>query len=191
MRVFKWVFLSTYSFFSWVPFLAPSPVEAAPTVSTQKPTFKIFVHKAARKLEVFSNGEKIHEFKVVLGTEPEGTKLRQGDGKTPEGVYFVRIKNARSRFYLSLGLSYPERHDAKRALAEKQITKAQHDKILQAHDKKQQPPSHTPLGGEIFIHGGGAAEGNDWTLGCVALDNPDMKVLFEKIPHGTEVEILP
>jgi murein L,D-transpeptidase YafK len=161
------------------------------TVSTQTPPFKILIHKAARKLEVFSDGKRIHEFKVVLGPKPEGTKLRQGDGKTPEGVYFVRVKNSKSRFYLSLGLSYPERRDAERALAEKRISKTQYGKIIQAHDKKTRPPSNTPLGGEIFIHGGGASPGDDWTLGCVALDNPDMKVLFEKIPFGTEVEILP
>ena len=155
------------------------------------PSFKILIYKEARKLELWADGEKTHEFKVVLGPEPKGTKLRKGDGKTPEGVYFVRVKNARSRFYLSLGLSYPERRDAQRAFAEKQISKAQHDSIMQAHKKQRQPPSNTPLGGEIFIHGGGAPEGEDWTLGCVALDNPDMKLLFEKIPHGTEVEILP
>ncbi|MCL2012402.1 MAG: L,D-transpeptidase [Cystobacterineae bacterium] len=153
--------------------------------------FKIFVHKAARKLEVFADGKKIHGFKIVLGPEPEGTKLRQGDGKTPEGVYYVRVKNSKSQFYLSLGLSYPEQHDLQRALAEKQISKAQYNKLMSAHAQKLKPPSNTPLGGEIFIHGGGASEGYDWTAGCVALDNPDMKLLFEKIPLGTEVEILP
>jgi len=190
MHILKWLFLSG-CFWVGVGGANPPPNAPSKVVSKPKPTFKILIHKAARKLEVLSGGEKIHEFKVVLGQEPQGTKLRRGDGKTPEGVYFVRIKNPRSQFYLSLGLSYPERHDAKRGLAEKLISKAQYDRILQAHDKKTQPPSNTPLGGEIFIHGGGVWDGQDWTLGCIALDNPDMKLLFDKIPHGTEVEIFP
>ena len=43
------------------------------------------------------------------------------------------------------------------------------------------------LGGEIFIHGRGS--GSDWTWGCIALDDPEMKELFDAIPVGTPVVI--
>ncbi|MCL2178274.1 MAG: L,D-transpeptidase [Proteobacteria bacterium] len=177
------------------PAFGPADAGHAPREERQaqapKPKLKILIHKAKKKLEMWEGEKQLHEFRVVFGNAPEGSKLRRGDMKTPEGVYYVRVKNSKSQFYLSLGLSYPERRDAKRALEEKQISKAQYEKIIQAHNKKQRPPSNTPLGGEIFIHGGGASGGENWTHGCIALDNADMKLLFDKTPLGSEVEILP
>ena len=60
---------------------------------------------------------------------------------------------------------------------------------MQANEKKTLPPDGTRLGGDIFIHGGGVGE--DWTLGCVALRNSDIDELFDVIPVGTPVKILP
>jgi len=195
MRIFKWRLLSLCLFLSALCLAdsAHTPPSAAlqERTPTPQPKLKILIHKTDKTLKVLEDGKQIHEFNVVFGLSPEGNKERQGDMKTPEGVYYVRVKNAQSQFYLSLGLSYPERHDAQRALAAKLISKAQYKKIMEAHDKKQNPPSNTPLGGEIFIHGGGTWEGQNWTYGCIALDNADMKLLFHKIPHGTEVEIVP
>ncbi len=44
-------------------------------------------------------------------------------------------------------------------------------------------------GGEIFIHGRGSAA--DWTLGCVALDDPDVEELYAAVEVGTPVTIKP
>lgn len=44
-------------------------------------------------------------------------------------------------------------------------------------------------GGEIFIHGKGSK--SDWTLGCVALEGDDVRELYDWIPVGTPVAILP
>ena len=52
---------------------------------------------------------------------------------------------------------------------------------------RNEPPQSTRLGGQIGIHGGGSHK--NWTLGCVALDRTDIKVLFEQLPLGTVVEI--
>jgi murein L,D-transpeptidase YafK len=71
------------------------------------------------------------------------------------------VKNPHSKFYLSLGLSYPNTEDAKRGLAKKLISRAQYDQIINAIDRKQIPPQNTKLGGDIYIHGGGS--GQDWT----------------------------
>ncbi len=115
--------------------------------------------------------------------------MREGDGRTPEGTYYVCVKNPKSRFHLSLGISYPTPADAARGLRDRLITPAQHDAIVAAHRKRTTPPWNTALGGEIFIHGCGSS--SDWTLGCVALDDDAMTELFDLVPIGTKIEIRP
>lgn len=150
---------------------------------------RIVVRKAARRLTLFSGGEAVRVYTVVLGFAPEGDKVRQGDGRTPEGTFYVCVKNDKSNFYLSLGLTYPDAEDAARGLGDGLITRRQHDRIVRAAARKARPPWDTALGGEIFIHGGGAS--SDWTVGCVALDNAHIKELFDSVPMGTPVRIEP
>lgn len=150
---------------------------------------RIVIFKAERRLELLIDGAVAKSYSVGLGNNPTGTKLRQGDGRTPEGVYYVCVKNPRSQFYLSIGLSYPAPADAARGLAQKLISQSQHDAIVAAHKKRTTPPWNTKLGGEIFIHGKGSS--SDWTLGCIALDDADMKELFTLVATGTAVEIRP
>lgn len=148
---------------------------------------KIVVSKSARQLSLYSDGRVVRTYKIALGTNPVDDKVRQGDRSTPEGDFYVCVKNARSNFYLSLGLSYPNVEDAERGLRDKLITRSQRDAIVRAIQNKRRPPWDTALGGEIFIHGGGT-EG-DWTWGCVALANHDIKELFDAVPMGTSVQI--
>jgi murein L,D-transpeptidase YafK len=149
----------------------------------------IVVEKGARRLTLYSGGERVRVFRVVLGFEPSGDKVKEGDGRTPEGDFYVCTKNEHSKFYLSLGLSYPNAEDAERGLRDGLITRAQHDQITNAVERGAKPPWNTALGGEIFIHGGGTA--SDWTWGCVALDNEHVKELFDAVPLGTHVRIDP
>lgn len=149
----------------------------------------IVVLKDRRLLRVVCENRVVREYPVGLGFEPVADKIREGDGATPEGIFHVCVKNPNSRFYLSLGLDYPAVDDAERGLEDGLITRAQHDTIIAAHEQGRCPPWDTRLGGEIFIHGRGA--GSDWTLGCVALNDPDMRELFEAAEVGTRVEILP
>jgi L,D-peptidoglycan transpeptidase YkuD (ErfK/YbiS/YcfS/YnhG family) len=148
---------------------------------------KLVVEKGARRLTLYSNGERVRVFQAALGFEPVGDKVRQGDGRTPEGDFYVCMKNDRSKFYLSLGLSYPNAEDAERGLRDQLITRAQHKQIVNAISRGAKPPWNTALGGEIFIHGGGTA--SDWTWGCVALANEHVKELFDAVPLGTHVRI--
>lgn len=148
---------------------------------------KIVIAKAARQLSLYSDGRVVRTYKIALGTNPSDDKIRQGDRATPEGDFYVCVKNARSNFYLSLGLSYPNLEDAERGLRDKLITRAQHGAIVRAIKNRRRPPWDTALGGEIFIHGGGTD--GDWTWGCVALANPDIKELFDAVPMGTSVRI--
>lgn len=150
---------------------------------------QIVVRKKARKLELFDGEKLIKTYKIALGFAPIGDKEREGDGKTPEGEFYIYTKNAKSRFYLSLGVSYPNAEDAERGLKKQLISKAEHDRIIEANAAKKMPPQKTKLGGEIYIHGKGVS--SDWTWGCVALADADMKEIFDAIPVGAKVRILP
>ena len=148
---------------------------------------KVVVSKSKRQLQLYAGGEVVRTYRIALGTNPVDDKVRQGDRATPEGDFYVCVKNARSNFYLSFGLSYPNAEDAARGLRDKLITRAEHERIMRAIQSKRRPPWDTALGGEIFIHGGGTD--GDWTWGCVALANPDIKELFDALPLGTSVRI--
>lgn len=150
---------------------------------------RVVVEKGARRLRLYAGGELVRVRRVALGFEPAGDKVRQGDGRTPEGEFFVCMKNERSKFYLSLGLSYPNEEDAGRGLRDGLITRAQHAAVLRSLKSGRCPAWDTALGGEIFIHGGGTA--SDWTWGCVALENPEIRELFDALPAGTPVRIYP
>jgi murein L,D-transpeptidase YafK len=150
---------------------------------------RIVITKAERELVVFDGDKFIKAYKMVLGFKPAGDKEIEGDGKTPEGKFYVFTKNTESKFHLSLGVSYPGLEDAKRGLEAKLISQEEYDEIASALNEKRMPLQKTKLGGEIYIHGGGTE--SDWTDGCVALANEEITELFEAIPVGTEVEIRP
>jgi murein L,D-transpeptidase YafK len=150
---------------------------------------RIVVYKSKRRLELYSDGALVRTYKVGLGLNPVPDKVRQGDRATPEGEFYVFTKNDKSAYYLSLGISYPNIEDAERGLRDGLISRAEHDAILLAIKRKATPPQHTALGGDIYIHGNGST--SDWTWGCVALENEDVKELFGAIALGTPVTIKP
>ena len=147
----------------------------------------IVVKKSQRQLLLLSNGKVVRKYRIGLGSSPIGDKVRQGDRRTPEGEFFVFVKNANSAFYLSLGLSYPNAAHAARGLRDGLITRAEYDAIMRQLQLKKGPPQNTKLGGDIYIHGNGAQ--SDWTWGCVALENDDMRELFDAVSVGTTVRI--
>lgn len=153
------------------------------------PRPRIEVFKSARQLRYYDASGAVRERAVALGSNPGPPKEREGDGATPEGEYFVCAKNPQSKYFLSLGLSYPGPRDAERGRAAGIISEAERAEIGRAHAESRPPPWKTALGGEIFIHGGGT--GTDWTQGCVALDNADMAELYALIEVGTPVIIRP
>ena len=161
----------------------------AASLTAAPEALSILVLKAERRLEVRRGEQTVKTYRIGLGNTPTGAKQRQGDGRTPEGTFYVCVKNPKSRFHLSLGLSYPTPADATRGLREGLITQAEHDAVLAAHRNHTTPPWNTALGGEIFIHGNGS--GSDWTLRCVALDDVDMTELYARVGKGTPVEIRP
>lgn len=151
---------------------APPPRPQPPPLTGQ--IDRILVEKAARRMIVFQNGRAVRTYNVALGFAPTGDKMREGDGKTPEGLFRIDRRNGQSRFHLSLGLDYPQPEDRARAKA----------------------AGHAP-GGDIMIHGqpnalaGMAALKGDWTAGCIALTNAEIEDLWRATPIGTPVEIRP
>jgi murein L,D-transpeptidase YafK len=140
------------------------------------PIEKILVEKKERRLMLISNGTVIKTYKIALGGNPAGPKERQGDNKTPEGIYFIDAKNMDSRYHLSLHLSYPNEKDKQRA------------KGL----------GMSP-GGDIMIHGikngfswvDDAHTEVDWTKGCIAVTDKEIEEINTFAPIGTTVEIRP
>lgn len=150
---------------------------------------RIVVYKHERRLELYSDGKAVRTFRIGLGSNPIADKEREGDRATPEGEFYIFVKNPKSNFYLSLGISYPNLEDAERGLRDGLITRAQYNRIANAIKRRVGPPQYTPLGGLIYIHGNGAK--SDWTWGCVALEDEHMKELYDSVEVGTPITIKP
>jgi murein L,D-transpeptidase YafK len=131
---------------------------------------QIQVYKADRKMYLLHNNTALKSYDVALGFAPEGHKQFEGDGKTPEGLYYISYKNPKSRYHLSLGVSYPNEADL--AFAE---------------------AAGKPPGGDIMIHGGPNEKTGqrDWTWGCVALSDKEIEVVYSMVKPGTPIFILP
>lgn len=131
---------------------------------------QVQVHKEDRKMYLLHNGKVLKSYNVALGFAPEGHKQFEGDGKTPEGVYYISHKNPKSTYHLSLGVSYPNDQDREFAKA----------------------AGKSP-GGDIFIHGGPneKVSRRDWTWGCVSVTDREMEVIYSMVQPGTPIIILP
>lgn len=153
-----------------------SQLEQKTTVVPDGPADKILVEKNLRRMTLLAGGQVIRTYRIALGGNPEGPKEKQGDKKTPEGIYYIKGRNKNSRFYLSLHISYPNEEDIRRA-------------------KKM----GVSPGGNIMIHGlkndfswmGAAHTQNDWTEGCIAVTNEEIEEIEKLVPNGTPVEIRP
>lgn len=150
---------------------------------------RVLIQKKERTLYLFDGDAVLLRAPVGLGPNPTGAKTREGDGKTPEGVYTVCLVKPNGKHGRSLGLNYPNLADAQAALQEQTIDSAAFRAIADAARENRRPPWSTVLGGEIYIHEGGAQ--SDWTQGCVALNACDMDVLFGYHKDIAIVEITP
>lgn len=146
--------------------------QPAPAITS--PVERILIEKSARRMTIFQRDGNPRVMPIALGFAPDGDKVQQGDGKTPEGMFTVDRRNDRSSFTLSLGLDYPRPEDRARARA-----------------------AGLDPGGDIMIHGQpnllpeGVKARGDWTAGCIALTNPEIRELFAHTKIGTRVEVRP
>ena len=148
----------------------------------------IKVLKDERQLLLMKGNSIWKQYPVALGFNPKNDKIRQGDGCTPEGRFYIceireNPKPPGTYGPVSLRISYPNIEDARRGLQNKIINKSQYQSIVRAVHQGKMPPQNTPLGGSIKIHGGVPGVSSDWTLGCIALRSSDIKDLFNLIPH--------
>ena len=151
-----------------------SHATAAPTLEGK--VDKVLVVKSERRLHLLSRGETLKSYRVSLGKQPNGPKQREGDKRTPEGFYWIDWRKTSEKYNLSMHISYPNARDLARARSE------------------QVPP-----GSMIMIHGTPLDEEYpewyfhtlDWTEGCIALKNDDMREIWSLVADGTLIEIRP
>ena len=137
---------------------------------------RVVVLKKERTLQLMSQGKVIKAYKVALGGDPVGAKARQGDHKTPEGLYVLDSRNPHSQFYKSIHISYPSARD--RAAARK---------------------NGVSPGGDVFVHGlpngygwiGAGHRAKDWTDGCIAVTDQEIDEIWLAVADGTPIEIQP
>ena len=131
---------------------------------------RVVVWKNDRLMSLFHGDEILDTYQVELGFAPDGHKFEYGDGRTPEGDYLIDRRNPNSDFYLSIGINYPNADD-----------------IARAQEAGVDP------GGDIFIHGTPRPFRNidDWTVGCIAVTNREMRQIYAMVPNGTPITIHP
>jgi murein L,D-transpeptidase YafK len=152
------------------------------------------VSKRERSLRARCEKGSVVELTVALGRESEGPKRRAGDSRTPEGRYRIAGPPQPSRFHLFIPIDYPSVADAEAGLADGLVSRADYQRIIDAHTGGEPPPRDTALGGDLGFHGEGPRwRGDsthlDWTYGCVALSDGDMEFLAERTAIGTPVVI--
>jgi murein L,D-transpeptidase YafK len=136
----------------------------------------VVVRKNDRTLSLMRGDRVLKVYKIALGGNPTGAKQREGDHKTPEGRYVLDRRNAKSKFYRSIHISYPDEEDRNRA-------------------RKM----GLPAGGDVMVHGlpngfgwlGTLHRAHDWTDGCIAVTNQEMDEIWNAVPDGTPIEIKP
>lgn len=163
----------------------PDPASITPTATG----ISIYISKRQSKLTLMQNKQVIGVWDAKLGRQSAtGDKVQEGDEITPSGSFYVCTRNDKSKYYLALGLSYPNIEDAERGLSTGLITQEQYQAIVDANKAGVTPPWDTPLGGAIEIHGN---QGDRGTAGCIAMTNDVMDILWSYCAVGVPVTIGP
>lgn len=137
---------------------------------------RVVVRKGARRMDLLSGDRVLRSYRIALGLSPTGPKERSGDFRTPEGSYRLERRNARSDFFLSIQVSYPNETDLRNARR-----------------------NGWQAGGSIMIHGlpntlkhdPSYYQTRDWTDGCIAVSNSEMVEIWMLTNNNTPIDILP
>jgi hypothetical protein len=149
----------------------------------------VSIEKEKRRLYVFQMDTLVREYPIGLGSNPAGDKQRDGDGKTPEGEFYICGKKETEGMKKYLVVSYPNRKHVERARFQGMLSPLAAQAIVSSLERRVQPPGDSPLGGNVCIQGGGAH--TDWTDGSVALYDSDMAELYAIADLGTTVYVRP
>ncbi|WOI55967.1 murein L,D-transpeptidase family protein [Palleronia sp. LCG004] len=134
---------------------------------------RVVVFKTERVVQLMHRDTVLKRYGMGLGFAPQGHKRFEGDGRTPEGHYYIDRRNPNSNYHLSIGISYPN-----------------------VVDRAQADALGLSPGGNIFIHGVGknvdrkTAKG-DWTAGCIAVQDREMEEIYAMVRDGTPITIYP
>ncbi|SHO81085.1 ErfK/YbiS/YcfS/YnhG family protein [hydrothermal vent metagenome] len=139
---------------------------------------EIRVYKASRSMELYKDGKVVYRFKVSLGKNPKGHKLKQGDFKTPIGRYKIVGKKCDSKYFRSISISYPDKEDIDRG--------RKNGVNVGAGITIHAQPLWNSDG-----HGDSYTLTQDWTNGCIALTNGAMEILWRVLKIKTPITIYP
>ncbi len=148
-----------------------------PSVLFGKATIdKVIVNKTTQQMFLMQKNKIIKTYKVALSSNKKGHKEKEGDKKTPEGVYKISGRHISSRFHRSIHISYPNKTDL-------------------ANAKKR----GYSAGLDIMIHGvpksfewlGGFHRLINWTHGCIAVTNDEIDEIWKLTPNNIPIKILP
>ena len=159
------------------------------TLLSQVSSPHLYVYKEKRRLYVVQSNVVVRDYPITLGPHPVGDKQTAGDGRTPEGDFYVCGKTPGERIIKTLIIDYPDKRHAERALFSGIISPLQFKQIVQAAKSKTSPPWNTKLGGQVAIHALGGRENG--AQGDIELYGSDMKELFKVASLGTPVHIRP
>lgn len=156
----------------------------------------VLVDTQALTLTVLSaeNHVLVRFHNISIGSGGAAESHRRGDETTPLGVFHVTWVDRRSRFDTFYGLDYPSARIARHAYLDGDISQAELEAIIRALRQHRTPPQNTSLGGQIGIHGIGRGDPSvqqavNWTNGCVALSNAQIRRLSRWVDIGTRVVI--
>lgn len=148
-------------------------------------SWAVMVYKSRHELDVYYKGRIYCRYHAVFGRSLDhGTKLWEGDRRTPEGVYMIVGRHPSYRWRWFLTLNYPNMVDRER-----------YNDLLQGRVVPVRGGHPVPEGGHIGIHGTDNPLLNNgdinWTTGCISVDNRDISELRRILPIGTVVIIQP
>jgi len=97
-----------------LPAAAASLLRPAPPIALAD---SLVVEKKARTLTVYRDGTPVRTYLIALGASPVGNKVRAGDRRTPEGLFYIDSRQPNSKFHLALHISYPDPTHRARSVA--------------------------------------------------------------------------
>ncbi|MBC8756526.1 L,D-transpeptidase [Kordia sp. YSTF-M3] len=147
-----------------------------------KTAIRILIDKSDYTLSVFASDTLVKEYAVVFGGNPTGDKHKEGDKRTPEGVFGMRDKYPHRNWSKFIWIDYPN------ADSWKKFNQRKADGIIKDGET---------IGGEVGIHG--VPDGMDhmiddkrnWTLGCISMKNAAINEIYPYITKRTQIKIQP
>jgi hypothetical protein len=181
---------------------------------------RLLVIKEQRRCELWVGGTMVKAYRIQLSQQSRGKKSRRYDQRTPEGDYAICAhRPSKYHRGLSInypGLEDAARGVREKRIGETQRARIadaleqgecppQNTRLgglIMLHGQQKsltRSLRHAPLKGAgtartDLVEGdadpGAMREYHDWTAGCIAMFNPDIRELYDLLPDGTPVTIV-